>query len=308
MDLKEKLQQELKKNEDTVLDDKILLEFSNDLIDFLRNQCDIPLKLYRYMPFNYNNVRSLETGKIYLTELGKMNDVFEGLVLSNAEKELDLRNLYDLAYLKAFSEENKNLLMWSHYGDNHKGICIEYDIKRLIHRKAEEYGDEHPVLYHLFPVIYTDKRIKNDLAMSNIKYAAKSIDEYKYDLKKGNANVDSDWHHDIKSLFLYKSKVWEYEKEWRIVVTFHQLKGESDESVDPKTELYRLNEQNISFDCVSAVYCGASLAEDKVMHLEEIVSNINSKRKSKGEDQVTLYKCALDSEYNKYEILLDKLK
>ena len=34
-------------------------------------------------------------------------------------------------YITAFSENNKSLLMWSHYADSHKGICVEYSFDDL---------------------------------------------------------------------------------------------------------------------------------------------------------------------------------
>lgn len=39
--------------------------------------------------------------------------------------------------------------MWSHYADNHKGFCIEYDVKTIL------YSDFRSRF--LFPVIYSEQ-------------------------------------------------------------------------------------------------------------------------------------------------------
>ena len=68
--------------------------------------------------------------------------------------ENDIGNGYlDLGLIKSihvacFSETKESILMWSHYADNHKGFCVEYDFKEL--------GISNPFARFIFPVIYTD--------------------------------------------------------------------------------------------------------------------------------------------------------
>ena len=54
-------------------------------------------------------------------------------------------------YCLCLSENNSSVLMWSHYADNHKGICIEYDFESIKNNKL--------IYYSLFPVNYTAKPI-----------------------------------------------------------------------------------------------------------------------------------------------------
>lgn len=79
-------------------------------------------------------------------------------------------------------EENNNLLMWSHYADQHKGFCIGYNIKAL----------NNDVTELTFPVLYRDTNY--------------------YEITDA-ADINS-------SLAMYtltlKSTKWSYEKEWRI--------------------------------------------------------------------------------------------
>lgn len=288
MSYRNKLLQRIQDNGNKTLSDDQLLEFSREFIKELKSKKSF--KLYRYVPFNYNNMRSIETSYVYLSEIGKMNDVFEGLTLSDPTGKIDFKDLHDLLYLKSFSEDKDNLLMWSHYADNHKGMCIEYDLVNILNQVYENKVDSG-ILYHLFPVVYLENRVDDKEAVSNLKYAAKSIGEYKYDLNNNNCHADTEWHEDIKSMFLIKSKNWEYEKEWRVAVTFTQINEDSKDVAKDKADLYQINNQNIFFDCITSIYCGANLDKDKIKHVEEIVTRLNNNRS----DKIYTYECKLHS-------------
>jgi len=82
----------------------------------------------------------------------------------------------------SFSLEKNSLLLWSHYSDEHKGICLEYDFLN-----AEEFRT------FIQPVIYRDKVHKIGL-----------FEEYKLMQMIGSS--------------LIKSGDWSYEKEWRLTI------------------------------------------------------------------------------------------
>lgn len=86
-----------------------------------------------------------------------------------------------------FSKTRESFPMWAHYADNHKGVCLEYDVKDI---KLTEFCDIPN--YALTPVIYTDNFITDDIT----NYMA----------------------------HFYKSNQWSYEKEVRIVC---QMEGNS---------------------------------------------------------------------------------
>jgi len=96
--------------------------------------------------------------------------------------------------VSSFSEDNQSLLMWGHYADNHKGFSIEYDIGQM--------PDDENLKKYLFPIEYT-----------NTIY---DITDYYIDnvINKNNTRPN-----DLIQSVLYKSKSWEYEKEWRFVIT-----------------------------------------------------------------------------------------
>lgn len=86
-----------------------------------------------------------------------------------------------------FSETNDNLLMWAHYADSHRGICIEYDLLSISNKT-----NFIPV-----PIIYTDKRVSvSSLDVENINVDAMRMCIY---------------------ILTSKSTIWDYEQEWRII-------------------------------------------------------------------------------------------
>mgnify|MGYP002227506002 FL=1 len=40
--------------------------------------------------------------------------------------------MQDTVLVGCFSERNDSLLMWSHYADEHRGLCIGYNLHDLI--------------------------------------------------------------------------------------------------------------------------------------------------------------------------------
>jgi hypothetical protein len=96
--------------------------------------------------------------------------------------------------VSCFSENSNNLLMWSHYANSHKGLCLKFDP-----RQDAELFD----------------------AVLKVNYS-KTYPLYNH-LRDGNNILDS--------LLSTKSKHWEYENEWRVIkprsVGAHSFKKEA---------------------------------------------------------------------------------
>lgn len=237
--------------------------------------------LYRYVPATYFNIRNMETQMIHLSANNMMNDVFEGL--PEVERDVpyqQFRYLYDLAYMCCMTEDNDNLLMWSHYADSHRGFCIEYDLKRL-------QDDPYKILSHIFPVVYGDKRLPKRSAhnlLESCKLLKNAIEE--------NSSYDGlDSMDNILPLVLYKSNEWGYEKEWRIVYTKMQMYEENDE------ELYR---GTIPFRCISGVYLGCYIDPEIKKNIMEICERISTP-----ERKVKVYQAKLSPD--RYQLEFDEL-
>jgi hypothetical protein len=83
--------------------------------------------------------------------------------------------------------------MWSHYADNHRGFCIEYDTQTL--------APEHPFVKALYPAIYSEQFFDGT--------------EIVLGVFGGRRNLSLDY---LMLSALYKSPEWEYEQEWRLIV------------------------------------------------------------------------------------------
>jgi len=83
--------------------------------------------------------------------------------------------------LTSFCEINDNPLMWGHYADGYKGICVEYLLKDI-----EELTNT------FYPVIYSETM-------------------------HGLSDMLPDRYYGLIKQMLTKSLDWSYEKEWRIV-------------------------------------------------------------------------------------------
>jgi hypothetical protein len=91
------------------------------------------------------------------------------------------QNLYDSGIgLYCLTEENANLLMWPHYADSHRGICLEFETSCWPFNLA-------------YPVRYSDE-------YPRINRAVESADET------------------LQKSLLTKSVCWRYEREWRIIM------------------------------------------------------------------------------------------
>ena len=85
--------------------------------------------LYRFRPFNQHTITELLTEKLHFSHPNTWNDPFE----YDAQKEIDSGRLY-ACFAKNKSDVGEqdvfdNILMWSHYAESHKGICIEYEYR-----------------------------------------------------------------------------------------------------------------------------------------------------------------------------------
>ena len=82
--------------------------------------------------------------------------------------------------------------MWAHYADNHNGVCIEYDFKNISN-----------FIFKIlcFPIEYVEKS-NNTLELSAL------FDD--------NIKTNPVWP---LRLVLRKSHDWQYEKEWRLIVS-----------------------------------------------------------------------------------------
>lgn len=156
-------------------------------------------KVYKYLRISNHLFENIENNMIAFTHVDLLNDPFEGVAQYKcfedksgeweaygiAFPQMMNKKIQDISYEKicnrcrlfCVTENRYNPLMWAHYADEHRGVCLEYDIADIV-------------------------SVSDDI--SEIKYVSKvqSFDDF-----PSNAN---------KAIF-YKSDYWAYEKEIRAV-------------------------------------------------------------------------------------------
>lgn len=84
----------------------------------------------------------LKTGKIFASEFKNLNDPMEGIFIG---KEIDCQNILDKKgkqRIVSLTDSPYNTLMWSHYADSHKGVCLEISFEDETNIVDVKYRDE----------------------------------------------------------------------------------------------------------------------------------------------------------------------
>jgi hypothetical protein len=148
--------------------------------------------------------------------------------------------LNDYAVL-SLTEDSLHPLMWSHYSDSHRGICIEFDATMYFFRFAHsiDYSESYPVV---------DPRKSSPEEINRIS-------------------------------ILTKAKFWEYEKEWRIILPKmnEQEKAEQIAMTDNALGRHLIGLHNgpgintFPKECLTAVILGARISPDDANYIVELV-------------------------------------
>lgn len=245
----------------TFIPDAAFDEFAKYFISRIKKEDEFPFyyycKLERYNKEKNDFEFSLDLDHLYCATNGSQNDIFEGLPFSDYDiysVEECLEKLSEIAYLKCFTEDYKNNLMWAHYADGYRGICIKYDITKL---------EDDKILKNIFPVSYSKER--------NIYASIESLIDYFEGEKELRATDDA------KGIFLQKAKHWSYEKEWRMCFM-------NDEYESGKKYI------KVPFECVSAVYMGPRISQENE---NKVIKKIKEYEK-KYNRTIKIYKMYLD--------------
>lgn len=142
--------------------------------------------------------RHLQNHEMSLSSPSTFNDPFDCHMAFPGASRQDLatrsRDIVDTIWrVGSLAESPCNRLMWSHYADNHRGLCIEYDFSAF---------DPFSAGVIFAPVIYSPKRPQVPEKLLN-DVATDQLDRQDYRF--------------LTSTLFTKDSVWQYESEWRIV-------------------------------------------------------------------------------------------
>lgn len=146
--------------------------------------------------------RHLQNHEMSLSSPSTFNDPFDCHMAFPGAPRQDLatrsRDIVDTIWrVGSLAESPCNRLMWSHYADNHRGLCIEYDFSAF---------DPFSAGVIFAPVIYSPKRPQVPEKLLN-DVATDQLDRQDYRF--------------LTSTLFTKDSVWQYESEWRIVKGVH---------------------------------------------------------------------------------------
>lgn len=199
-------------------------------------------EIIKYVPFSMNALKILINAEIYFGQLNKLNDPFEGdfnlemfpptspqqfitfysrfLNLQPNEIndiiEREDRNIKDdaLTFAKdlvqqlygvtSFTLAKNNLLMWSHYADSHRGMCLVFDTVKLMGSLRANYPN------------YGSRSVGGNTV------------KYLNSLPTVTATFDANdeiFFGDIKEVLCSKLKMWEYEEEIRLIKSIGNKDG-----------------------------------------------------------------------------------
>lgn len=171
---------------------------------FLNSEFSDSITLYSFRRYNEYSLADLINNTITVCPSSVMNDPFDSIInLWGSESQL-IKRCKEQFHIKPFSasfeyfrirsfclgksknRHIKNILMWSHYADNHTGFCIKYKFSKHFIKQEENPQYEH---MYLKKIIYTNKKVD---------ISSKSID----------SNL----------AYATKNKIWKYENEVRLIV------------------------------------------------------------------------------------------
>lgn len=228
---------------------------------------DLPMEVNHILPKEMT-----DTLKVALSMIEDIKD-FEGRIEDTRQKMISLIETYfpilsetskRYSAIACFSESIESVLMWSHYANSHKGFALEYDFRPTLEEPIKNVG--------LFPIVYSEERL--DIS----DYIA-----YEFLRILGISAKMPDIAALIKNA-LWKSDIWTYEKEWRMIdSTPRDITDEKASAIHYKPV---------------AIYYGRHMSGDDKKRLHEVAME-------KGINEFEMY---LDYSSRKYEMLYREYK
>lgn len=241
--------------------------------------------LYKYYSPKLDVIEYLKKPSIKLSTTESFNDPFEESLPNKLAKELaksisesdmliytkpqyqleqELTKQYkeaskDLGII-SLTESHKNLLMWAHYADSHKGVCIGYKKEFLSNSICFKRDAEY-----------------NDLLPKKVTYDKIRFDPIR--LNEFNSPYDI-----IMQILTTKSDEWMYEKEHRCIANMWHadefifggtLNSKAHKIIKTQVELGRISEQgNERYRFVEGH--GGAFCLDLMSHIADYIHNLGS--------------------------------
>ena len=228
---------------------------------------DLPKEVKHILPKEMTDVL-----KVALSSIDDISDYEERIeetrkrIISQIEQNFPILSETSKRYsaIACFSESVESVLMWSHYANSHKGFALEYNFRPTLEQPIKNVG--------LFPIVYSKERF--DIS-DYIAWAFLRIIGFPAKMPDISASIKN---------ALWKSDIWAYEKEWRMIDSTPR------EITDERASI-------IHYKPI-AIYYGRHMNGDDKRQLHEVA-------KDKGIKEFEMY---LDYSSLKYEMLYREYK
>ena len=221
-------------------------------------------------------IKGLANSAIELNQIDSNETVVENTT-SNALSSI-IRNLKQQIRVACFSEDSCSPIMWAHYADSGRGLCVEYEgpVAQSILFGASDGACN----FSLLPVLYSEKR-----------YDATHIAEEQFFLKLAVTlgcldkldTLNTDLLYCIK-MALYKSLNWAYEREWRLMAF------PLGENVPDRI--------SIPMQMTKSVILGNAMIDSQI---EQVLDALRTRKEKTGED-IALKRLMLDTDSQDYSL------
>lgn len=261
--------------------------------------------LYKFMPFRDEGENFFDNFLLRLSSRYALNDPFEVLPSAHSLikllRETDLKildslsdteiqdtllyksalkieptqkgiKIFDKTGLISLTETKRNLLMWSHYADSHRGFVVEFDIKHNFFNRKKQNNNYDGKIHR---VLYDRERPQH-------------VNEFK------------EW-------FIYKSDEWIYEKEHRFLYPLSEcdICKKDKKNINPKDTNEKIYENSyLCFlrtpkDAIVSITLGSHVSEKN----EKLI--IESIKKDAELNHIKIYKSRICK--IRYELIFDEL-
>lgn len=150
-----------------------------------------PQYLYRYRPlgdFATRETDAIKNNYFFCPTFQDLNDPMEGIhrlskrLIDNDKSEsriTRIKNAIHSTGIASFSEVNDHEPMWAHYADQFRGMCIQYNLNRLINGLPDNisitrmlYSENAPVLLSDTTTASVDDRARLCLSSKTVRWAS----------------------------------------------------------------------------------------------------------------------------------------
>lgn len=206
--------------------------------------------------------------------------------------------MYPEYYIASFTKDCTNPSMWSHYAENHQGICLKFKPAVLNNQLSI------PNIGILQKVNYTKGYPKIDFFRSLGRHTGPELIQQWYTDDNGNTSSvynecfgknEDNWRKNYwkksNDSLLIKFKEWKYEEEYRIIIS-----GSLEQSIDEKKRLFKYKFENLD-----GIIFGAMTSEENILKIAKIIQN-NSKVAHRDYKSFNFYRAHYDNFNKKMEI------